>query len=47
MQIKYWSGQETELTGRISLRGRRSALVCSAIEEEEEEGGEEEGEGEE
>jgi hypothetical protein len=27
-------GQETERTGRSPLRGRRSALDCSAIEEE-------------
>ena len=40
--FKNWSGQETELTGRIPLRRRRFTLDCSAIEEEEEEEEEEE-----
>jgi hypothetical protein len=34
--------KEMELTGRSPLRGRRSALDCSALQEEEEEEDEEE-----
>ena len=36
--------QKTYLTGRSPLRGRRSAMYCTAIEEEEEEEEEEEDE---